>query len=110
MSTFQSFFCNVFDHFYSHLFFIVLVLHNFDLLSVQENYDDANKEALWMTNEYVNRNAGEAGDQQRESRTFWRHHHRDFNRVPVRRRPVTDPTVPQRDVITDSEGFGIGDS
>jgi hypothetical protein len=63
-----------------------------------------------MTNEYVNRNAGKAADQQRDYRTLWRHHHRDFNRVPVRRRPVTDPTIPQRDVITDSEGFGIGDS
>jgi hypothetical protein len=63
-----------------------------------------------LTNEYVNRNADKAANQQRDYRQIWRHRHRDFNREPVRRRPVTDPTVPQRDVITDSEGFGIGDS
>lgn len=81
-----------------------------------EKYDTANSEALGMSDENVNRNAVEAANQEREYRTLWRHHHHHHRLpgpprrpVPVRR-PSQDPTVPQKDVITDSEGFGIGDS
>ena len=68
-----------------------------------------------MPDESAYRNADETANQERQYRTFWLHQHPSRKRPPVLRRPIqrqptTDPTIPQKDVITDSEGFGIGDS
>ncbi len=63
-----------------------------------------------MPYDYVNRPTGEASDQLREYRTYWVRRYRDVNRQLIVQRQVTDPTAPQRDVITDSRGFGMADS
>lgn len=76
----------------------------------QEKYDAAGNEVLLMPYDYVNRHAGEIADQLREYRTYWVRRYRDVNRKLVVRRPVTNPTASQRDVPTDSQGFGIADS
>jgi hypothetical protein len=78
---------------------------------VQEKYDAAgNNEVLQMPHDYVNRHAGEAVDQLREYHTYWVRRYRDVNRQLVVRRPVTETSARQKDVMTDSQGFGIANS
>ncbi|EFX62061.1 hypothetical protein DAPPUDRAFT_233216 [Daphnia pulex] len=89
---------------------LIVLLSAFYLVHslAQEKYDAASNEVLQMP--YVNRHAGEDADQFREYRTYWVRRYRNVNRQLFVRQPVTDPTSPQRNVITDSQGFGIADS